>query len=187
MRKLSIFLLLMLSVSCDAQDIKCKYNAEFINQVTPSGNGIQKAVWTKTTDTGSGEHINRLSIRYKNKEEVVVEHKFCDIYNFETLYTATKAKLSAADIAQSIATHIKYSAIKPAFKTSLQSIVLNELKQQGFKPQQALSIGLPVEQVSYNDNVEYGIEYTPGESATDGSGGASKPAVLIFYLSVGGE
>jgi len=187
MRKLSIFLLLMLSVSCDAQDIKCKYKAAFIHQVTPSGSEIQKAVWAKNTDADSGEHISRLSIRYKNKDMLVVEHKFCDMYNFETKYTATKAKLSATEIAQSIAAHIKYSAIQPGFKNSLQSIVLNELKVQGFKPQQALSIGLPVEQVSYNDIVEYGIEYTPGEGAKDGQSNAIESAALIFYLSVGGE
>ncbi|HHI92845.1 MAG TPA: hypothetical protein ENK04_04910 [Gammaproteobacteria bacterium] len=133
-------------------------------------------------DTDSDEHIKKLIITYKNNDTAIIEHKYCDIYNFEYIYSTTKnpASLKKEDVIKRITKGFKQSKIKPAFRIKLDKIISQALNKHGYSTKESFSIGLPVDQVIYHDNIEYGLEYTPGKNGVAAS-------TLIFYMSIGGN
>lgn len=182
MKHIWLFLLIILPLSCNAEKTGCKYAVSFVEHTIPADKNIQNASWTKATDKDSDEYVAKLHLQYKNNNSAVAEHKYCDMYNFEYTYIFNNKSpaLTKTDIAHLLVEGFLYSRLQPVFKTDLYHIIVNELEQQAFSASQSLSIGLPVDQVSYDDNVEYGIEYTP---ASEDSATAS----LMFYMSIGGE
>lgn len=182
MKHLAIFFIFLLPVSCNSEDLACKYKRSFIDNTIPAGESIQSVKWSNEIDKDSGEYISKLHIQYNNSDTAVVEHKYCDMYNFEYTYTFNHSSIvpTKETIANQSMLAFNLSKIKPTLKSKLDKLVLNELTQQQFDLATSFSIGLPVEQVTYNDNVEYGIEYSPAET-----GGAV--ASMIFYMSIGGE
>lgn len=182
MKKICLFLICVLPLSCNSDELNCKYKRSFVKELSPVDDNIQSSKWSSETDADSGENVAKLSIQYKNKDTAIVEHKFCDIYNFEYTYLFNNkpVALSKEDIAKQSAVAFNLSKIKPTLKTKIEQIVLKELTQQNFESNSPVTIGLPVEFVTYNDNVEYGIEYIPAEKA-------GAVASLIFYMSIGGE
>ncbi len=180
MKKWALWLLFFLPVACSAESISCKYNSSFIEETIPTDNNIQGFEWQKQRDPDSGEYIKKLEIVYKNHNTTEIEHKYCDMYNFEYTYFVNKnsGTLSKADIVKYIVEGFKQSKLKPKFRIKLDEIVLQALSQYDAKA--PLSIGLPVDKVTYNDNVEYGIEYMPDKNGSTAS-------TLVFYMSIGGE
>lgn len=84
------------------------------------------------------------------------------------------------DVIKRITKGFKQSKIKPAFRIKLDKIISQALNKHGYSTKESFSIGLPVDQVIYHDNVEYGLEYTPGKNGVAAS-------TLIFYMSIGGN
>jgi len=182
MKKLFIFLLLILPAACGAEDINCKYNDSFIEETTPTGSNIHSFEWEKQRDLDSDEYVNKLKIVYKNHNTAEIIHKYCDMYNFEYIYFVNKNPntLSEIDIVKYIAEGFKQSELKPEFRIKLDKIILQALNRHGYDAKTPFSIGLPIDQIIYNDTVEYGIEYMPDKSGPTAS-------TLIFYMSIGGE
>lgn len=182
MKKIFLCLLFILPIACSAEDINCKYNSSFIEKTTPTDSNIQRFEWQKQRDPDSDEYVTKLEIVYKNHNTAKIEHKYCDMYNFEYTYFVDKKSgtLNKEDIVKYIAKGFKYSKLKPEFKIGLDKIVLQALNQHGYDSKSPFSIGLSVDQIIYNDNVEYGIEYMPDKNG-------SATSILVFYISIGGE
>jgi len=174
-----IFIFFILPIACNAENINCKYPSSFVDEQTAKNENIKSIKWEKHLDDDSGEHVKKLSIIFNNKDTAIIEHKYCDMYNFEYTFTTKQQALNKKDIAEQVVYAFKYSKIQPKFKTKLNTIILNALDSQGFDAKNSLSIGLPSDQILYNDNVEYGIEYSPANS------NGTAPT-LVFYLSIGG-
>ncbi len=182
MNKLFFCLLLTFPIACSAENISCKYSSSFIEETIPTDSNIQRFEWKKQRDPDSDEHVTKLEIIYKNHNTAVIEHKYCDMYNFGYTYSVNKNSdaLSKTNIVKYIVEGFEQSKLKPKFKTSLNKIILHALNQHKYNANNSLSIGLPIDQIIYNDNVEYGIEYILHKNGP-------AAATLIFYMSVGGE
>lgn len=179
MKHIWFTLLLLLPLSCDADELNCRFTREFIEHITPADKQIVQARWQDTTDKDSGEYVTRLQLKLKGNATALIEHKFCEIYNFEYTYTSKRSSLlTKTDIASQVEKAFQYAKIKPGFKKSLGQIVTDALTQQAYNPVRSLAFGLPVDQVISKDNVEYGIEYHPK--------GERQETTLIFYMSIGG-
>jgi len=179
MKKYFLFIMLILPISCNAENLNCKYQSSFVNEKITSSSNIKSSKWEKHQDTDSGEYVKKLSIIFNNKNTAIIEHKYCDIYNFEYTFTIKNPTINKATIAKQVVYAFKYSKIQPDFKTKLNKIVLNALDSQKFSRENSLSIGLPSDQILYDNSIEYGLEYSPKiNNASDSS--------LVFYLSIGG-
>jgi len=182
LKKWFIFLLFILPVACGAENINCKYNNYFIEEAIPTDSNIHSFEWEKLRDSDSGEYVNILKIVFKNHNAAEIKHKYCDMYNFEYTYSVNKNSntLSKVDIVKYITEGFKQSELKPKFRINLDKIILQTLNQHGYDAKTPFSIGLPADQIIYNETVEYGIEYMPDKSDPTAS-------TLIFYMSIGGE
>jgi len=177
-----ISLLFVFPVACNAEVVNCQYNEFFVEETTPIDKNIQRFEWKRYHDPDSDEYVATLKIIYENANIAVIEHKYCDMYNFEYTYSIDKDSkaLSKTNIVQYITEGFKQSKLKPEFKMKLDKIILQALNQHKYDAKNYFSTGLPVDQVIYNDNVEYGIEYIPGKNK-------SVVSTLIFHMSIGGH
>ena len=164
MKKLLTLIVMMIPMGCAADNTACKYDESFIKEVMPNNKDILKSYWKKGIDPDSSEYTARLYLILKNGDIAVLEHKYCDMYNFELTYLVDKNTngLTKDSIGNLVKEYANLSQIKPSYKIKLNQIVSSELLKNKFQSDSALSIGLPVDQIKYNDNVEYGLSYQPG-------------------------
>ncbi|MDG9666936.1 hypothetical protein ONV78_04240 [Hahella sp. CR1] len=175
-------LMLITPVAFCAEEAQCHYKASFVKEAAVTDSSVALSHWSTERDRKSDEYIKRLYLVYKNGDIAVIEHKYCDMYNFEVSYAfySQNPAPTSQSIGQIIAKHAQYAQLTPSYSPSLSSIVTSELEKNAFDGQKPLSLGLPQEPLTFDDFVEYSVSFLPNKESN------ILQSSLSFYMGIGG-
>lgn len=141
----------------------CQYTRANLAIKAPAEASVVNSYWQKTKDESSDEAVDRLYLVFADGSSAVVEHKYCEMYNFSFVYYAKyKDDIGDEKKVATIINHLSsYSAVKLKFKKPLLQTVESALKSKNYSAQSKLDIGLPADNIDINDSVEYGVYYYP--------------------------
>lgn len=176
----SVCILILFSIGCTAEE-SCQFKNSFVKEDIPKNEKVSMSYWQTGKDRDSEETVKRLYLVYKNGDMAVIEHKYCEMYNFELSYFSDRYSNveSTKKIGELISSHMIFSAIQPSFNKNLGLIIMRKLEEKGFKTDKDLSVILPDDDVTFDEHVEYGMSYHPKMEGIISSG-------LNFYMSIGG-
>ncbi|WP_431687170.1 hypothetical protein [Hahella sp. NBU794] len=174
--------LLIATASCSAEEAQCGYKATFVKEAAVTDSSVALSHWSTERDRKSDEYIKKLYLVYKNGDIAVIEHKYCDMYNFEVSYSFSgqNPAPTSQSIGQIIEKHAQYAQLTPTYSPSLSSIVTSELEKNAFDGQKPLSLGLPQEPLTFDDFVEYSVSFLPNKESN------ILQSSLSFYMGIGG-
>ncbi len=152
----------------NTEENSCTYKAGYIAHKQITEKNINFYKWVDRISKDNGEYITTLYITYDNGNTVTIEHKYCDMYNFEVSYFVADPDFSYSkeNISGIMTQYFElYSVKKLSFTPTLDMILKNNLKD--FK-------------YSGNERVELIIEQHPLTSA------GTYRRLINFYIGIGG-
>lgn len=179
MRPILLLFISTLAAHCLAGE-SCTIARESLTEPTPKDVTIAQSFWQK--DSKGREHIDRLTLLFKDGSVAVVEHKYCSMYNFEAAYyTDNQAKFSDTEkLTETLKNLYALSAIQDKSLDIAISTMTNRLKEKGYSEEQAIGTGYD-SSTEKNQKVEFSLSYQPLEDSS------IHKAAIFFYMGVGGE
>jgi len=170
-------------VIADEPAEQCKYNKASITEINAEQTNVVSSEWAYSRDPDSDEHVKTNYLRLNNGDLVVIEHKYCSMYNFEFNYFVARSNrtINPSMISNVVKQLVKSNAkIFPESADKMAQAVKSSLLSQKFNKDKRYSQGIePV--ISRTRNVEMSYTYTPYENI-----GTIFAAVINFYLGVDG-
>src|SRR6187551_68630 len=100
MRFIKVLLILSCSLmsSCFAAEPsgagECAFSRESFSFPEVKGADIANSYWLHVLDPETEEYVDRLFVAYKNGDALMVEHKYCVIYNFKASYYSSSGQFT---------------------------------------------------------------------------------------------
>lgn len=154
-----LFTLLALVVSGCGTAETCNYPKDFVVQPVNLPADYKQLEWTVSKDPDSGEWVKTGRYKLVTGAELIVEHKYCTIYNFEaTLYPKKFKSINPVALLLRKAYH-QFSQIELQFKKPLNEIITQTWSEYSEKYPDIKEIGLPGEDIETNQSVEFSFSY----------------------------
>lgn len=177
-------LLISTSIFADKDHNNCNYTKDFVKHTNIKDLNILSQSWKNTIDPDSDEYVTTHKIRYKNGNKAIIEHKFCEMYNYELNYfiADNKFKTTPKNIGKLVNKIYQQStAVKIHFKIPLNIAITDKLTHSGFSQSKLFDFELSVPD-SGNQNIEQAISYTVIKKPS-----SKYKSKINYYLGVGGE
>jgi hypothetical protein len=151
--------LLALTFSGCSNAVACNYPEGFVSQPVGLPIDYKQLEWTSSTDPDSGEWVKTGRYELVTGAELIVEHKYCTIYNFEaTLYPRKFKSIKSVALLLRKAYH-QFSREKVLFRKPLSEIITQTWSKYSKKYPDIKEVGLPYRDIDTNQSVEFSFSY----------------------------
>ena len=186
--KLPEFLLLavcLYSSGCFASDEvasdECDYKREAFKFLEVNQKDVFASKWQHTADSETGEGVDRLVISYVNGDVLVVEHKYCVIYNFQATYYSASLLPQSVKLVDRVKLMEGYNFLALDLKTAPADQLSSKVSKADFSSDKPYRLNFDAVDKKGQNSVNYSISYDPlGGLGLMGS-------VVSVYVAVGGE
>lgn len=141
----------------------CNFTRESIVLSEPKDTAIINSYWQHTQDADTEEYIDRLFIAYKNGDAVVIEHKYCSIYNFKASYFSTSGEHTASieKLDQLMINLQIFNALAAKLSVAPNDRVTAQLKKSTFDPEKPYRVNFDAADKAAENDVSYSFSYDP--------------------------
>ena len=160
---------------------ECDYQKESFKYLEPKDQGVLHGKWQHTIDSETGENVDRLVISYENGDVLVVEHKYCVIYNFHATYYSSSLIPQAAKVIERVKGIQSYNFYTNNLTVIPAEQLAGKLNNSSYTSDKPYRLNFDAADKKSENNVNYSISYDPlGSLGLMGS-------VVSLSVAVGGE
>lgn len=127
------------------------------------GADIDNSYWQHVRDPETEEYVDRLFVAYKNGDALMVEHKYCLIYNFKASYYSSSGQFAegAADVINLVSKMQEQNLLAKKLSVIPSERIGSHLKKSGFDVEKNQRIDFDAADKDAQNNVSYSFSYDP--------------------------
>lgn len=141
----------------------CSFTKKSFTFIEPKEAGIINSHWQYDQDPETQENVARLFIAYQNGDAAIIEHKYCDIYNFKAVYYSTVGE--RIDTLEKLDKLLVKLQVLNALASELSAIpnqkIIAQLKKSEFNYEKSSRINFDAADKKNQNDVAYSFSYDP--------------------------
>lgn len=150
------------SESASAKD-ECDFSRESFSFPEVKGADIANSYWLHVRDPETEEYVDRLFVAYKNGDALMVEHKYCLIYNFKASYYSSSGQFTedVTSVVGLVSKMQTYNLLAKKLSVIPSERIGAQLKKSEFDVEKSQQIDFDAADKAAQNNVTYSFSYDP--------------------------
>lgn len=147
--------------SVDADN--CDFSRKSFSFPDIKGEDIDNSYWQHVRDPETEEYVDRLFIAYKNGDALMVEHKYCLIYNFKASYYSSSGQFTedVPGVINLVSKMQEQNLLAKKLSVVPSERIGAQLKKSGFDVEKSQRIDFDAADKDSQNNVSYSFSYDP--------------------------
>lgn len=169
MRFIKVLLILSCSLmsSCFAAEPsgadECAFSRESFSFPEVKGADIANSYWLHVRDPETEEYIDRLFVAYKNGDALMVEHKYCLIYNFKASYYSSSGQFTddVTNVVGLVSKMQTHNLLANKLSVIPSERIGAHLKKSEFDVEKSQRVNFDAADKAAQNDVSYSFSYDP--------------------------